>query len=86
MAWRTVPNFFPDYDSLSAEDQYHLNEGYCISGYETKLSGKMYKKIRMEKNMDSSFGSLLSFLGFWNWHERWYIHKGWFFNSWRKRK
>jgi len=71
-SWRTVPINFPDYDDLDNETQYHLSEGYCVNEYESKKSGKNYKKIRFyekseKKYIDMQYAKLISYLGYESW-------------------
>ena len=89
MSWKTVPNFFPEPDDLDSETWYHLCEGYCIDNYETKPSGKYYKKVRVTGGAQSCTLNLINFLGFWNWHEKWKPKRtilGRFFGWWEKRE
>ena len=90
MSWLTVPNFFPDYDDLDGETQYHLCEGYCISEYETKKSGKYYKKVRVVDGDNSENHNVLYFLGFWNWHKNYKIRrnpiKRFFLGDWERKR
>lgn len=74
--WYTVPDFFPDYDDLSAAERYHLAEGYCIHGYETKKSGKFYKKIKTRNDRD--FRELLNFMDLYDWHLRYKLRRNLF--------
>jgi len=74
MSWLTVPNFFPDYEDLEGETQYHLREGYGVSYYETKKSGKYYKKMRCPDLRENPH-NVLYFLGFWNWHKNYKIRR-----------
>jgi hypothetical protein len=80
--WHTVPNFFPDYEDLSSTDKYHLNEGYSVSYYETKYSGKMYKKIRSDMECTSN---AITYLGFSEWWKYWEIKTFLFFKYWGRK-
>jgi len=90
MSWKTVPNFFPDWDYLSSRDRYNLIEGYSIQEYTTKDSGKYYKKVRLSPyDSPDRFPYLLDYLGFTNWHLEWRPKKtilGKFFGCWEKIK
>ena len=82
--WVTVPNHFPDSEDLSSEAWYHLVEGYCVGEYETKSSGKYYKKVRTM--YCDSVDSLLYYLGYSNWQTKWKIRRNpfsrFFIGSW----
>lgn len=82
MSWKTVPNIFPDYDDLSDESKYHLREGYGVYGYESKPSGKFYKKIKVDGSGDGAFGHLLWYMGYSEWWNKYKLKKGWFFTKW----
>lgn len=85
MSWHTVPNFFPDYEHLDSLTKYHLSEGYCIDDYLTKYSGKHYKKVKCLDN--DEFHTLISYLGFREWHFKWELKTNWFgYRRWVKRK
>jgi len=71
--WVTVPNHFPDSGDLSNETWYHLFEGYGVGDYETKHSGKHYKKVRTM--YCDSVDNLLFYLGYDNWHKKWKIRR-----------
>jgi len=84
--WKTVPNFFPDEDELHPETLYHLAEGFGITEYKTKLSGKYYKRVWT--NSEHRTMRLIAFLGFKNWHEEWKPNKsiiGRIFNTWKEK-
>lgn len=71
MSWLTVPNTFPDPDDLSAQTWYDLQEGYGIYDFETRPSGKYYKKVRANeflKYPKTDTHKLISVLGFKDWH------------------
>lgn len=88
MAWLTVPNIFPEYDDLANEDKYNLFEGYGVSEYETKSSGKYYVKIRVHK--DENPHNLLMYLGYSDWHKKWKIRrnpiKRFFLGAWERKE
>ncbi len=78
MSWKTVPNFFPDYDDFSREEKYRLAEGYGIEEWETKRSGRYYKKVRMSyhnQRISGYFEKLLGKLGFERWWKKWQPNK-----------
>lgn len=83
--WVTVPNNFPEPDDLTNEDRYHLFEGYCVGDYETKPSGKHYKKVRTI--YCDSIDNLLMYCGYDKWHEKYKIERNpimrFFFGSWK---
>jgi len=85
--WVTVPNHFPEPDDLSSETWYHLFEGYCVGEYETKPSGKYYKKVRTM--YCDSVDNLMSYLGYYNWHKEWKIRRSaigrFFLGSWIRK-
>ena len=88
-SWKTVPNFFPDYDDLSNETKYHLNEGFGVSEYVTKRSGRYYKKVKMMYQRSDNFYSLIRYLDYDKWWERWKPNTSWwgrFWGSWEKIK
>jgi len=87
MKWLTVPNFFPDYDALDPETQYHLCEGFGISHYETKKSGKHYKKVRA--TCGGNTHNALRFLGYEDWYKKYKIIrnpiKRFFLGAWESK-
>ena len=85
--WLTVPNIFPDPEDISNKTWYYLSEGYCVGDYESKESGKYYKKIRT-KYCDS-VDNLLYALGYKDWYKEYKIErnpvKRFLFGAWKRK-
>ncbi len=80
-SWKTVPDFFPEPHELSADDWYRLREGYGVGSYETRRSGKHYKRVRV----DGDFCNLLAYLGFAEWWKYWRLRRFLWIRYWVRR-